>query len=117
MTKYLLRPCLLGLFFCVSYSFSNAQTQTVSESNNQNIIVVGAKKTAQITGKVAYFVVKETANVGWEVTKFTAKEVAAPVASTILLKAPPKIAKYLLKKSLPASKKLIVSYLKYKLPL
>lgn len=107
---------MLGFFLLVFSVVGNAQTQISSEGSQRNIIIVGAKKTAQISGKVALVVVKETANLGWEATKFTAKEAAAPIAKTLLVKAPPKIAKFALKKSIPATKKLIVTYLKYKSP-
>lgn len=111
------RALLIGFCLIFFSAIANAQNQVIVEEGQRNIIVVGAKKTAQISGKVAVIVIKETANVGWEATKFTAKEVAAPIAKTLLLKAPSKVGKFALKRTLPASKKLIVSYLKYKLPL
>ena len=108
MPQILLKALFLGTLLFVLTSAVNAQSQVVSENKQPNIIVVGAKKTVAISGKVAYAVVKETANVAWETTKFTTKEVAAPIAKTLLIKATPKITKFLLKKSIPVSKKLII---------
>jgi len=50
-------------------------------------------------GKATVIVVGSAARVGWEVTKFTAANVAGPAAKTLLIKGAPKAAVLLLKTS------------------
>ncbi|HRH45868.1 MAG TPA: hypothetical protein PKY82_29770 [Pyrinomonadaceae bacterium] len=108
MSKILITPFLSILLMCLFSTNSKAQDRTNPENTNRNVIIVGAKKTVAVTGKVAFVVVKETANLGWETTKFTTKEVVAPVAKTILLKALPKI----IKRATPIATKAALQYLK-----
>lgn len=109
-----------SLFFCViifTFSiFANAQTD---ENPQPNVIIVGAKKTAQVVGKGAVAVVGETAKITWKATKFTANEVIEPTAQVIVVKATPKVTSFLvknsgliIKKSTPIAKKLLLTYLK-----
>lgn len=108
MSKIFITPFLLGLLLCLVSTNAKAQDRTNIEETNRNVIIVGAKKTVAVTGKVAYFVVKETAIAGWETTKFTTKEIAAPVAKSIFLKALPKI----IKRATPIATKAALQYLK-----
>ena len=107
MIKILLRSLLIVVFLCFAYLNSNAQTQKIAQESGRNVIIVGAGKTAKITGKVALVVVKETAEIGWEAAKLTTKEIAAPVAKTIFLKAMPKI----IKRAAPIATKAAIKYL------
>ncbi len=94
------------------HSNANAQS-TLNETNqNSNIAVSGARKTIKVGGKAAYFVIKETAKVGWATTKFAVGEVAAPVAKAIVVKAAPKATLFLLKRGTPIAGKLLLTYLK-----
>ena len=75
------------------------------------------------TGKVAVIVVGSAAKVAWATTKFAAKRVAWPVAKTVLLKAPEKVAVlglktvgFSLRKGIPTVGKIGFAYLKTKLP-
>lgn len=106
MFNILLRSLLIVVFLCFAYLTTNAQTQKIDKDSGRNVIVVGAGKTAKVTGKVALVVVKETAEIGWEATKLTTKEVAAPIAKTIFLKAMPKI----IKKAAPIATKAAIKY-------
>jgi uridylate kinase len=108
------------LIFCVvmfTFSvFANAQSD---ENPQPNVIIVGAKKTAQVFGKGAVVVVGETAKVAWKATKFAAVEVAEPTAKIIVVKATPKVTKFLISQSgtiikhgTPIAKRLLLTYLK-----
>lgn len=98
------------------------------EKPKRNVVIVGAKKTAVIVGKGAAVVLKETGKAAWKTTKFAAANLAEPAANNILkplvLKAAPKATGFMLKqtgnalqKGLPAAGRLLVTYLKYKLPI
>jgi uncharacterized protein YggE len=108
------------LIFCVIiFTFSIIANAQSNENPQPNVIIVGAKKTAQVVGKGAVTVVGETAKVAWKVTKFAAVEVIEPTANVIVVKATPKITSYLVKNSVviiktatPFAKKLLLTYLK-----
>lgn len=98
---------------------AKAQNTITNEQKDSNIMVVGVPKTLKVSGKVAFFLVKETAKIAWETTKFTAKEMAAPVAKAILVKAAPQVSLFLLKqsgnilqKAAPIALKAAITYLK-----
>ncbi len=99
MKKILFNALFVGiLLFSIQIS-ANAQNKVSVEKKDRNVIVVGATKTLEVSGKVAFIVVKETAKIAWKSTKFTAGEIAAPTAQALLLKAAPKITVFLLKTS------------------
>lgn len=108
------------VFFAVCFLslqiFANAQSNVSLDKKDRNIIVVGAAKTLEFGGKAAFVVTKETAKLAWKTTKFTAGEVAAPVAKAIIIKAAPKVTVFALKQSVLISGKLLIGYLKYKTP-
>lgn len=107
--------------FTVLFIFSFTSTTNAQEiqPDKSNIIVVGTKKTVEATGKVSYFIVKETANLGWETTKFTTKEIVVPTAKYIVVKGTPKVSLATLKtgvktirKTAPIAIKAAITYLK-----
>jgi hypothetical protein len=111
------------LIFCVIlFTFvliANAQSDENPQPSQPNVIIVGAKKTAQVVGKGAVAVIGETAKITWKATKFAASEVIEPTAKVIVVKATPKVTSFLvknsvfiIKKSTPIAKKLLVTYLK-----
>lgn len=119
MKTTILKALYLGIFLCLCFFSIKAQNVKVVENENRNVIVVGAKKTLTVSGKVTYLIVKETAKASWKTTAFTAKEIAAPVAKAIFVKALPKITLYLikqsgttLKKATPIATKAAITYLK-----
>jgi hypothetical protein len=109
-----------SLFFCVIiFTFSIIANAQSDENPQPNVIIVGAKKTAQVVGKGAVTVVGETAKVAWKATKFAAIEVIEPTAKVIVVKATPKVTSFLVKNSVviiktatPFAKKLLLTYLK-----
>ncbi len=105
--------CLFTLTFCC---FANAQTEAQMQPN---VIVVGGKKTAEVVGKGAVVILKQTAKTTWKITKFAATKVAEPTARIIVVKITPKVTSFLvknsgliIKKSTPIARKLLVTYLK-----
>ena len=119
MKKILLRVLFLGTLLFSIQILANAQNKVSVEKKDRNVIVVGATKTLEVSGKVVFIVVKETAKIAWETTKFTAGEIAAPVAKAVLLKAAPKVSLFLLKTSgkvvekvAPIALKVALTYLK-----
>lgn len=103
-------------FFTVLFIFfftSNTKAQKI-QTEKPNIIIVGAKKTVETIGKVSYFIIKETAKLGWETTKFT-----TPTAKYIVVKATSKVSLFALKtsaktirKTAPIATKAAITYLK-----
>jgi hypothetical protein len=116
MSKFFRKP----LFFCVIiFTLSIIANAQSDETPQPNVIIVGAKKTAQVVGKGAVTVVGETAKVAWKVTKYAAVEVIEPTAKVIVVKATPKVTSFLVKNSVaiiktatPFAKKLLLTYLK-----
>jgi hypothetical protein len=105
--------CLFTFAFCC---FAKAQSV---DSTRPNVIVVGGMRTAEVIGKGAVIILKQTAKATWKVTKFAATEVAEPTAKIVIFKATPKATSFLIKnsghiikKSTPFAKKLLVTYLK-----
>jgi hypothetical protein len=102
MKKTLLRFLLAGLFACIFSMAAHAQIKKIPA------------KTLEITKDVTFFVVGQSAKLTGE---------AAKVAAPIMLKAAGKTAVFTLKQSknvmlkavIPASRQLIVKYLKYRL--
>lgn len=116
MSKKIYQIIFFIICFLSLQIFANAQSNVSVDKQDRNIIVVGAGKTLKVGGKVAYFVTKEIAKLAWKTTKFTAGEVAAPVAKAIIVKALPKVTVFALKQSASISGKLLIGYLKYKTP-
>jgi hypothetical protein len=109
----------LLIFSVIIFTFSIIVNAQSAENPQPNVIIVGAKKTAQVVGKGAVTVVGETAKVVWKVTKYAAVEVIEPTANVIVVKATPKVTAYLVKNSVviiktatPFAKKLLLTYLK-----
>ena len=98
------------LFFTFQIT-ANAQDNQSEQKKDRNIIVVGAAKTLEVGGKAAFIVTKETAKLAWKTTKFTAGEVAAPVAKAIIVKAAPKVTVFLVKRGTPIAAKLVLKYI------
>jgi hypothetical protein len=113
------------LFVSLLCLFTAAQAQSKAGGAG-NPLIVGLKTTGSITKEVAVIVVGQTAKVGWKATKFTAKELAAPAAKSIIkplvVKAAPKAGQFMLKqtgnaveKGVPIAAKLLIKYIKYKI--
>ncbi len=114
MFKNLSKLCIAILILLFSCSIATSQTQSLTV-RKRNVAAASVEKTAQI----AFVVVKETAKVAWKTTKFTAGEIAAPVAKAIVVKAAPKVSLFVLKQSgnllekgAPIAAKLLLTYLK-----
>jgi transcription antitermination factor NusG len=109
----------LLIFSVIIFTFSIIANAQSDENPQPNVIIVGAKKTAQVVGKGAVTVAGETAKVAWKVTKYAAIEVIEPTANVIVVKATPKVTKFLISQSgtiikhgTPIAKKLLLTYLK-----
>jgi hypothetical protein len=77
-----------------------------------------------LTGKAAVIIVGQSAKLAWQTTKFTASEMAKPVAKAVFLKATPALTKFglkltgrALKKGLPVVQKLAITYLRTRMPI
>lgn len=112
MKSILLKALFLSAFVSFSLLTVKAQNLKAEENKDRSVMVVGMKKTLSIGGKATYVVIKETSNAAWETTKFATKEIAAPVAKTIIIKAAPKFTKFLIKRGTPIAFKTAVTYLK-----
>lgn len=119
MSAKLIKITFLGILLLTFQNLANAQNNNPIEKKDRNIIVVGAGKTLEAGGKVTYIVVKETAKIAWKTTKFTAGEIAAPIAKAIIVKAAPKVTLFMLKqsgnvieKATPIALKAAITYLK-----
>jgi hypothetical protein len=97
----------IGAILLISVAVS---AQGSSTSDNSGSSVAGA--VAKGAGKAAVIVVGSAAEAGWVVTKFTAKQVAKPVAKTIFLKAVPKLTVFALRNSSTFVRKLAPQALK-----
>jgi hypothetical protein len=109
MSKPIFKTVILGVLFFAFATVAKAQNKVSVQSKDRNVIVVGASKTLEVAGKATVIVIKETAKIGWEVTKVTVGEIAAPTAKVILLKAAPKVSLFLLKKSAPIAARLAIT--------
>lgn len=81
-----------------------------------------AAQVLNLSGQIAVLVVGQGAKAAWKVTKFTAADVAKPIAKGIFLKAAPALTRFglkltgkVIKKGLPVARKLAVTYLKTRL--
>jgi hypothetical protein len=81
-----------------------------------------AMQVLNLSGRIAVIVVGQGAKAAWKVTKFTAADVAKPIAKGIFLKATPALTRFglkmtgkVIKKGLPVVQKLAVTYLKTRL--
>jgi hypothetical protein len=81
-----------------------------------------AAQVLNLSGQIAVIVVGQSAKAAWKVTKFTAADVAKPIARGIFLKVTPKLTAIALKltgkaikRGYPVAKKLAVTYLKTRL--
>lgn len=111
MSKTIFKSIIFVIFFFSIQIIANAQDNENDSKKDRNIIVVGATKTLEVGGKAAYIVTKETAKLAWKTTKFTAGEIAAPVAKAIIVKAAPKATIFLVKKGTPIAAKLVLKYI------
>ena len=109
MKKSLLLPLLFGVFVFVFASPANAQKPAPPPTGSATV------KALKTTGRAAVVVVGQTAEAGYKLGE---------LATPWLLKATEKTgaagfsaAKFLVKKSFPPTRKLIVGYFKSKLPL
>lgn len=112
MSTKIFKIVFLGIFLFTFQTILKAQSNNAVENKDRNIIVVGAGKTLKFSGKVAYIVTKETAKVAWKTTKFSAGEIAAPIAKAIVVKAAPKVTLFILKRGTPIAAKLLLTYIK-----
>ena len=112
MFAKLTKAITIGILLLSFQILAKAQSNNPAEKEDRNIIVVGAAKTLKIGGKATYIVVRETAQIAWATTKFTAGEVAAPVAKAIVVKATPKVTIFLVKRGTPIVAKLLLTYIK-----
>jgi hypothetical protein len=111
MSKRIIKSIIFVILLFSFQTIANAQDNKPEGKKDRNIIVVGAAKTLEVGGKAAYIVTKETAKLAWKTTKFTAGEVAAPVAKAIIVKAAPKVTVFLVKKGTPIAAKLVLKYI------
>jgi hypothetical protein len=116
----LLIAVLLLLAFCAAASGQKPAKLQKSEVKKQS----PGEQLLGLTGKAAVIIVGQTAKAAWKTTKFTASDMAKPVAKAILLKAAPKLTVFALKltgkaavKALPIGKRLFLTYLKTRLSL
>lgn len=112
MSNKIFNVIIFSVFFFTFQIIANAQDDQSEPKKDRNIIVVGATKTIEVGGKAAYIITKETAKIAWKTTKFTAGEVAAPVAKAIIVKAAPKATIFLVKRGTPIAAKLLLTYIK-----
>ncbi len=85
------------------------------DSKNETKPKSSGTSAASVPVKVVVVVVGSAAKVAWVTTKFVAKEVAAPVAKAVFLKAAPKMTLYMLKKSPAIAKRVLPIALKFAL--
>lgn len=111
MFNKIFKAIIFSVLFFTLQIIANAQEDQSEPKKDRNIIVVGATKTLEVGGKAAYLITKETAKLAWKTTKFTAGEVAAPVAKAIIVKAAPKATIFLVKKGTPIAAKLVLKYI------
>lgn len=106
MNKNFLKPLLLSVFMLMLCAAVNAQTKksTTEKVLNTSVIIVG-----------------QTAKIAYQTAKFTGKEFIKPattkLAKPLILKVVPKATVFLVKKAIPVSQKLFVTYLKTRLSL
>jgi hypothetical protein len=119
MSKRIFKLINLSILLFSFQIIANAQNDQPAEKKDRNIIVIGATETLKVGGKISYIVVKESAKIAWKTTKFTAGEVAAPVAKAIVVKVAPKVTIFMLKQSgnvieraTPLALKAAITYLK-----
>jgi hypothetical protein len=110
MSKRIFKLINLSILLFSFQIIANAQNDQPAEKKDRNIIVIGATETLKVGGKISYIVVKESAKIAWKTTKFTAGEVAAPVAKAIVVKAAPKAAIFIVKRGTPIAAKLLLKY-------
>jgi hypothetical protein len=120
MQLYFSKTLVIFLFIFCFCSFTNAQAEVKPQ---QNVVIIGGKKSAEIFGKASLVIAKQTAKATWKLSKFAAVEVAQPLASNVLkplvVKTTPQITKMLIKNSgilikraTPIATKMFVTYLK-----
>lgn len=114
--KKLFESACAGVFVLMFCAAVNAQNSS------------SAQKFVTRPAKTAVIIVGQTAKVGYEIAKFTTKEIVAPAASAtlkpIIFKLAPKITLFFLKqtgnaveKAVPIGQKLLITYLKTRIPL
>jgi hypothetical protein len=115
MRNPIFNSLLFGAFVLLLSAPLNAQETAVV---SRNVLVVGSGKVLKATGKIALVVSKESAEIGWQVTKFTAKEIVGPTLKVVVVKAAPAIAEATLKtttvmarRGLPLAGKFALKYL------
>ncbi len=108
-----MKRILLQAFFVCAFALLLSISVNAQDKVKKNV----ALKTLNISKKVTYVVVGNSAKYTWKAAKFTGKHVAKP----IIVKSAPKVGKFMLKqsgtaikKSFPVGKKLFIKYIKYK---
>lgn len=114
------------LALCASAHAQKAPKQL--QSSGKQLQSVETKKPSpaaqvlNLSGQIAVIVVGQSAKAAWKVTKFTAADIAKPIARGIILKATPKLTTFALKltgkvikRGYPVVQKLAVTYLKTRL--
>lgn len=119
--RKLLFAGILALVFCVT---ANAQQRTSNLQSSSPKKPSAGEEVLALTGKAAVIIVGQSAKLAWQTTKFTASEMAKPVAKAVFLKVTPKLTKYglkltgqALKKGMPVAQKLVITYIKSKIPI
>jgi hypothetical protein len=119
----LLKLFMLGLLLVSFPILANAQKPKIQN----NLAKTVAKTTFGIAKEATVIIVGQTTKIAWKTTKFAAleggKTVAKDIAKPVLLKVTPQVSLFLLKQSgnvvqkgAPVAAKLLITYLKYKLP-
>lgn len=103
MKNLLLSTVYLAVcIFAFIASASGQQSTKEPRADDDNVV----ENVLEATGKATIVVVRSAGKVAWGTTKFTAKNVAKPVAKTVVLKAAPKITVFTLKSAGTAGKHL-----------
>jgi hypothetical protein len=131
MSGKFFRLLIAGVFMLTLCTLANAQkaAKPLQKSGKQIESTETRKpspaaKVINLSGQIAVIVVGQTAKVAWKTTKFTASEMAKPVIKGIFLKATPALTKFglrltgkAIKKGYPVVQKLVVTYLRTKVPI
>src|SRR5436189_57491 len=104
MKTILVRLSVSGAFIFALTTCADSQTKTQPRRQGDSS---AATQVVGGTGKAAVIVVRSAAKVGWEVTRFTAVNLAEPAGKTLLLKGVPKATVLLLKTSVVSAKYLL----------
>ena len=103
MKRPFLMPIIIGVLILISTLTANAQNKSTTET------------ILKTTAKTAVIVVEQTAKTTYKMVKFTAPIALKSTGKTTVFGF--QVTKFLFKKTFPVSRKLLVTYLKAKLPL